>query len=77
MSLQMLGRDCASPRILRGVIDNSREIKDVDEEIYDGCVSMVQHFQSICDQKKVGLLLHFALFYPGFGVKCVLLTCQY
>lgn len=53
MSLQMLGKDCASTRILRSVIDHSRATKEVDEEIYDACVSMIQQFQSLCDQKKV------------------------
>lgn len=63
MSLQMLGKDCASPRILRSVIDNSRATKEVDEEIYDGCVTIIQNFQSLCDQKKVHSIL--------YGVVCI------
>ena len=55
MSLQMLGKDCASPRVLRGVVDNTGEARGVDEEIFEGCHAMIQHFQQLCNQKKVTL----------------------
>jgi len=53
MSLQMLGRDCASPRVLRSVIDTTGELKGVDEEIYEGCNAMIGNFEQLCHQKMV------------------------
>lgn len=53
MSLQILGKDCASPRILRGVIDASRGTKEADEEVREACNAMIQDFEPLCTQKKV------------------------
>ncbi|XP_024391656.1 inactive protein kinase SELMODRAFT_444075 isoform X1 [Physcomitrium patens] len=55
MSLQILGGECASHRVLRGVIDNSRGTKEVDDEIVEGCTAMIQHFQAVCNQKKIAI----------------------
>lgn len=76
MSLQMLARDCASPRVLRGVVDTTGEAKGVDEEIYEGCNAMIRHFQQLCQQKMVNSVVHF----PGFSFGCLALlagrTCS-
>jgi len=68
MSLQMLGRDCASPRVLRGVVDATGEPKGADEEIFEGCNTMIRHFEQLCHQKMVfKTVLHFWFWMSNFG----------
>ena len=54
MSLQRLGRDCATPRTWGGAVDGSKDTKKVvEEDVRQSCSNLIQEYQELCNQKKV------------------------